>query len=1291
MTTAANEPARGRPAVLEVFDAGGDVGRDLAAVDWASTPLGPPDAWPQSLVAVVRLVLTSRFSMWMAWGPELTFFCNDAYRRDTLGRKYPWALGRPASEVWAEIWPEIGPRIDSVMATGEATWDEALMLFLERSGYREETYHTFSYSPLSAEDGKVVGMLCVVSEDTERVIGAREMATVRDLGASVTALRSEEEVLDAVSSLLATDGHSVPWSLLYLLDDASSTALLSASPGVPAGHPAAVPVVDVTAPDAAWPVAEVLEGHTVVVDDLPGRFGPHLPTGAWDEPPLQALAVPLRQQGDVRPAGFLVAALNRYRALTPEYQGFVELLADQISSALAGARAYQQERERAERLLELDRAKTEFFTNVSHEFRTPLTLLLGPSEDALADRDHPLGAVQRERVELVRRNGERLLKLVNTLLDFSRLEDGGQQPQFEAVDLAQYTSELARTFMVAVEQAGLDLVVDCPPLPSPVYVDREMWAKVVLNLLSNALKFTFEGRITVRLWAREAGDGGADSASGRNGSGEAVLEVEDTGVGIAPEHQDSVFARFSRVAGTVSRSHEGSGIGLALVADLAAAHGGHAGVRSVPGRGSTFTITLPLGRAHLPAGLVVDADGHAPVAAGDADTSRRARGFLAEALRWSAAPTAADEPTTAGDRATVLVADDNADMRDYIVGMLRGSYDVLAAADGQEALELARLRAPDLVLSDVMMPRLDGFGLLRALRDDPLTARTPIVLLSARAGEEATVEGLEAGADDYLVKPFSGRELLARVKANLELERVRRSRHDLEASGRLLDEAQRLAGLGSWELDVVTGALTASQELSRQLRMSADELARPGTLERLVEQLLHPDDRERVLAELERAVVHGESIDFVQRYVMPDGSLRLYRALAEAERDANGEVIRLRGSNQDITAQREAEQAVSAAAAAAEAAAREHKIATELQRGLLPDADVEAEALRLATYYRAGVEGTQVGGDWYDVVELGARRTALVLGDVMGRGVRAAAVMGQLRSAVRAYARLDLPPADVLGHLDGVVRELGDDQIVTCVYAVFDPYDRGLTYANAGHLPPLVRSADGSVLRLPGAGSPPLGAGTGPIVEERLQLEPGDVLALYTDGLVERRDIDIDAGVDALALALAELDGPLRPEAPDRLMSMLLPDGPDDDVALLLAQADESPSDATLCFSLGGDITEVAAVRQRAGEMLAGWGVRGETRDDALLLLSELTTNALLHGRGPIEVRLSRDRGHLTLEVHDGAPTLPRPSRPGADDEHGRGLLLVSLLSARWGTRPTPEGKAVWCVLALPEEWVAGR
>src|SRR4051794_4560846 len=165
-----------------VFAADAEVGRDLARVDWSRTPLGPPDQWPQSLRTAVSILMSSRFSMWMAWGEELTFFCNDAYRRDTLGRKYPWALGRPAGEVWAEIWDDIGPRIDRVLATGQATWDEALLLFLERSGYTEESYHTFSYSPLRDDDGRVVGMLCVVSEEADRVIGERRMATLRDLG-----------------------------------------------------------------------------------------------------------------------------------------------------------------------------------------------------------------------------------------------------------------------------------------------------------------------------------------------------------------------------------------------------------------------------------------------------------------------------------------------------------------------------------------------------------------------------------------------------------------------------------------------------------------------------------------------------------------------------------------------------------------------------------------------------------------------------------------------------------------------------------------------------------------------------------------------------------------------------------------------------------------------------------------------------------------------------------------------------------------------------------------------------
>ena len=832
---ARSDGARDAARLPDVFATGGDVGRDLAAVDWAATPLGPSERWPQSLVSVVRILLSSRFSMWLGWGPELTFFCNDAYRRDTLGRKYPWALGRPASEVWAEIWSDIGPRIERVLE-GEATWDEALLLFLERSGYREETYHTFSYSPLTDDDGRVAGVFCVVSEDTERVISARHLATVRDVSAHVTALRSENEVVDAAARQLAQDPRSVPFGLIYLLAGDSSSAVLAGTAGIPAGHPAAPGILNLAEPGTAWPVGTLLQGRTVVVDDLDERF-PDLPTGAWSEPPLRALAVPFRQQDEARPHGFLITALNRYRPLDADYRGFVELLADQIGTALSGARAYQEERERAERLQELDRAKTEFFTNVSHEFRTPLTLLLGPAEDALADAAHPLDATQRQRVEIVQRNGERLLKLVNSLLDFSRLEDGDVHARYEPVDLAEYTRELAATFAVAVERAGLTLTVDCPPLPGAVYVDREMWAKIVLNLLSNALKFTFEGGVAVQL---------------REQDGLAVLAVQDSGVGIAAEQQSRLFSRFTRVPGSASRSHEGSGIGLALVADLTAAHGGSVGVRSEPGRGSTFTVAVPLGLEHLPADQVAE-----PVPETAFGADRQARGFLAEAMRWSGTPAgvAAEGPGAPADvdRAAVLVVDDNADMRDYISGLLADRYEVLTAADGRAGLELAHEKAPDLVLSDVMMPRLDGFGLLAALRADPLTARTPVVLLSARAGEEATVEGLEAGADDYLIKPFSARELLARVQANLELDRVRRSRQEIERSRLLLDQAQRLARVGSWEVDTATGSVTASDELMRQVQMTPADLA-VGGMAYVLDHRIHPDDRDRVAAAVQAAV-----------------------------------------------------------------------------------------------------------------------------------------------------------------------------------------------------------------------------------------------------------------------------------------------------------------------------------------------------------------------------------------------------------------------------------------------------
>ncbi|MGY1770020.1 SpoIIE family protein phosphatase [Blastococcus sp. SYSU D00813] len=806
-----------------LFAGGGDVGAAMAERDWSQTPLGAPETWPAALRNTVRILLTSRFAMWAGWGPDLAFLYNDAYRHDTLQAKHPWALGRPAREVWAEIWRDIGPRVRSVLETGVATWDEDLLLFLERSGYPEETYHTFSYSPLDDDAGRTAGMLCVVTETTERVIGDRRMATLRDLSAALASTRTRREVLDAVGEQLVRNPADLPFSAVYLYDD-DDTARLAVAAGIDTDG-GILPAV-LTPGDSRRAVQSPLRvGRPVHVEGLRARF-PDLPSGAWEQAPDRAVVLPLTAsgQGPEDLAGFLVVGLNPHRPHDEAYSGFLDLVAQQVSGALLNADSYEAERERAEALAELDRAKTDFFSNVSHEFRTPLTLIMGPVAELRGAPELPESRV-REELEVIERNALRLGKLVNTLLDFSRLQAGRIEARFEPVDLAATTAELASVFRSAVARAGLSYDVVCAPLPEPVHVDRDMWEKVVLNLLSNALKYTFEGGITVRL---EPGPEGA------------VLTVADTGTGIPAAELPRLFERFTRVAGARSRSGEGSGIGLAMVRELVGLHGGTVAADSAVGVGTTFTVTVPYGTAHLPADQLAPATPDAPA------VSRAAAPFLSEALRWLPAadpaeapagpgdePGAADGPATPAGR--VLVADDNADMRDYLVRLLTPRYTVTAVADGQEALEAARAAPPDLLVSDVMMPRLDGMQLLAELRADPRTSRVPVLLLSARAGEEAAVEGLAAGADDYLVKPFAAQELLARVGAHVHLGRARR-----EAEERFTAIAD-LAPALIWVSDregrrvLVNAGWTAFT--GRDAGAELDEGWRDG---------VHPDDRERL-------------------------------------------------------------------------------------------------------------------------------------------------------------------------------------------------------------------------------------------------------------------------------------------------------------------------------------------------------------------------------------------------------------------------------------------------------------
>ncbi|MGE0594072.1 MAG: ATP-binding protein [Vicinamibacterales bacterium] len=714
---------------------------------WAQTPLGDPQRWPQSLQTAVRILLTSRFAMWMGWGSDLTFLYNDAYARMTLGVKHPWALGRPARQVWAEIWPQIGPRIENVLTTGTATWDERLLLFLERSGFQEETYHTFSYSPLADDTGRILGLLCVVTEETVRVLGERQLATLRDCGGLLASATEEGEALDALRDAARRHPEDLPFVALYI---GEPTARLAVRAGLPDGHALVPPELHGRASDV-WPLADVLargepRGCDVTLgpDDMPDR--------PWPGVPSQALLLPLAQQGQASAPGVLVVGLNPHRRLDDSYRGFLTLLAGQLAAGLASARRHAEDRRRAQELEELDRAKTAFFANVSHEFRTPLTLLLGPVTQALQAPDRALAG---DDLALVYRNGLRLLKLVNTLLDFARIEAGRVHVNFEPVDLGALTADIASAFRSAMERAGLRYAIDCEAHLPQVHVDRDMWEKVVLNLLSNAFKFTLEGEVRVRL--RAEGDG-------------VRLSVSDTGIGVGADDLPHLFERFHRVEGARGRTHEGTGIGLALVQELVRLHGGTIEAESTPGVGTTFHVHLRAGTSHLPADRINTPGGLSATTTG-------ATAFVEEALRWlpdgDTAP--GSRPSGAsGEAVRIVIADDNADLRRYLAGLLGGLGAVETVADGVGALAALRRAPASLLVSDVMMPNMNGLELVRAVRDDVGLRDTPIILLSARAGEESRAEALRQGADDYVPKPFSAKELVARVVQRLAHARVQR-------------------------------------------------------------------------------------------------------------------------------------------------------------------------------------------------------------------------------------------------------------------------------------------------------------------------------------------------------------------------------------------------------------------------------------------------------------------------------------------------------------------------------------
>ncbi|MDV6260996.1 response regulator [Rhodococcoides yunnanense] len=702
----------------ELFPGDNPTDARFRELDWASTDVGPVESWPDELVTAVRTVLPSTIPMLIWWGPHLVQIFNHSYT-NFLGDKFPRAAGQRASESWSEMWDYVGGLCAQVVDGREPVHGVRQLFVMERYGYPEETYWTFSYSPIFGPGGTVLGVFVATTEVTMQVLGERRMHALLALG-SLTGddTGGPVGICRAAIDALGNEAREFPLVAAYLRRDLADDGELE--------HIATAGALGCEA--ATWDLADVVEVSdgrvTRATVDVNGTVA-------------NAVIVPLTLAGHARPIGALLVGVDVFRARDDSATSFLVAVAERVSTALTASHAFEMERRRVAALAEADEAKTRLLENVGHEFRTPLTLLAGPLDSVRESTTSTLTDGDRDSLDVVHRASTRLRRLVDDLLDAVSADAGQLRARLEPTDLAAVIRDCASMFAAVVSYQGLELVVDAAE-DVVVLTDGEMWAKVVFNLVANAVKYTPAGRISVRLVT------GADAIR---------LVVADTGLGIPEDDLPRIFDRFHRVERSGAHSIEGSGIGLALVSDLVTVLDGRIDVDSQVGVGSTFTVVVPRLPVESTAGV------ERPIPAVDSVS----------------AIFAPQEPATVTtDRADILLVEDNIDMRNYLVRLLTDEgWTITTAGDVETALDRARSTTPGLVLTDVMLPGRSGLDLVDDIRRDDALQRVPVILVTARAGTDFVLDGLGRGADDYIVKPFHDRELVARIRVHLELSRMR--------------------------------------------------------------------------------------------------------------------------------------------------------------------------------------------------------------------------------------------------------------------------------------------------------------------------------------------------------------------------------------------------------------------------------------------------------------------------------------------------------------------------------------
>ena len=703
---------------------GGEMGALMRSLDWSKTLLGPVSRWPQSLRTAVSILLASRFPMLIHWGPELVQFYNDGFRPILGDLKHPGALGQPAYPWWTEIWDVLTPMFERVLA-GEGTWYENQLILPNRNGYIEETYFTFSHSPIRDESGRVVGIFQAVTETTERVLDERRLRTLHDLGINTATAQVTQEACRIATETLSQNAADIPFALLYLLDESRRQAHLAGTAGLEPDTPASPRVIDLSAEDkpGSWPLARVARtGQTAQVDNLVAQFGA-LPGGPWPESPFVALVLPVAQPGVTLPTGLLVVGISPRRALNDTYRRFLSLVAGQIATAVANTRALEMERKRAEALAELDRAKSQFLANMSHELRTPLNGILGYAQ--ILKKGKTITDQQKNGLNIIHQCGEHLLNLINDVLDISKIEARKMELYPKNFHFPEFLEAIAEICRIRAEQKGIELIYETlTPIPKAVRADEKRLRQVLINLLGNAVKFTEQGYITFKVGYHQE---------------KFRFQVEDTGIGIAKEKLEEIFLPFQQV-GEKIRETEGTGLGLTISRQLAELMGGDLKVESTLGKGSVFWLDLDLPEVEW-----IDV----------ADISENnIIGFK-------------------GLKRKILVIDDKWANRSVLVNMLEPlGFEVLEATDGLDGLNKACQFQPDIILLDLVMPVMDGFEATRRLRMMPELQGVVVIAISASVFDFDHQQSREVGCDGFLPKPVREADLLEKVRLHLGLEWV---------------------------------------------------------------------------------------------------------------------------------------------------------------------------------------------------------------------------------------------------------------------------------------------------------------------------------------------------------------------------------------------------------------------------------------------------------------------------------------------------------------------------------------